>query len=514
MRATRGYWSTVAIAGTFTLLGVAATNPVLLAGGVTLGVWLLANQVAFLRTLRTLAASDLSVGTLRERVAVGEPVLIRLQAHLDEALPFGVSVDPTIPPSAECSEPSPTVSLEAGDRSVDTTFEVTSPLVGDLMLGPPRVAIRAAGGLFDTTIWTSTAAEVTVRPRAPRNLHVGEGGSPLTSRYGEHRSDTTGSGLEPYEVREYAPGDELSRIDWKATARLNHPHIREFELTTTHETVLVVDHRATMGVGLNDESKLDYLRGIAHSFINAATSFGDPLGLYTVGDEGTTTTRKPTAGIESYDPIRGLIENIEPTESNVRKGSDDVSPSRARNRASRLDDGSALGATLRPYFETTTTYVRRLRERPLFRTMQLAHSRLGGGAWTVLLTDDTNPTEVREAIKLARRNGGQVLVFLAPSVLYEPGGLDDLNQAYDRYLTFEEFRASLARMDRVSAFEVAPGDRLDAVIDRHGAPTRRERSRDVARASRRYQEYGENPRQGLAYGDDPMRSSEGGHTDE
>lgn len=515
MRATRRYWVTAAIASTLALLGVAVANPILLAGGITLGVWLLASQVAFLRALRTLASGDLSIETLRDRVAVGEPVVVHLRATLDDALPFGVRVDPNLPGSLDTDDPSSTVSLEPGDRSGDATVEVTSPLVGDLTLGPPSVDVRNAGGFFDTTLRGSTPVEMTVRPRAPRNLHVGEGGSPLTSRYGEHRSDTTGSGLEPYEVREYAPGDELARIDWKATARLNHPHIREFELTTTHETVLVIDHRAVMGAGPAGESKLDYLRGIAHSFINAAASFGDPLGVYTVGDEGATTTRRPAAGIESYDPIRGVVEDVDPTEATRDGPQDDpVSPSHARNRAARLDDESALATTLRPYFETTTTYVRRLRDRPLFRTTQLAHSRLGSGTWTILLTDDTNPTEVREAVKLARRNDGQVLVFLAPSVLYERGGLDDLDRAYDRYRAFEEFRSSLAEMERVSAFEVAPGDRLDAVIDRHGVASRPERNRDVARASRRYQEYGEDPRQGLAYAEDPARSNEEERTDE
>lgn len=515
MRATRRYWVTATIASTVTFLGVVAADPVLLVGGVVLGVWLLVGQVAFLRALRRLASADLSVGALRDRVAVGEPVLVRLRARLDDPLPFGARIAPNLPASVDHDAPSPTVSLGAGDRSGDATVEMTSQLVGNLTLGPPSVDIRNAGGLFGTTTRGSTAVEVTVRPRAPRNLHVGEGGSPLTSRYGEHKSDTTGSGLEPYEVREYEPGDELARIDWKATARLNHPHIREFELTTTHETVIVIDHRATMGVGLEGERKLDYLRGVAHSFVNAAASYGDPLGFYAVGDGGTTATRKPAAGIESYDPIRGLIADVEPTEpSGESEGSAAVSPSRARIRASRLDDGSALGATLRPYFGTTTAYVRRLRERPLFRTMQLVHSRLGGGTWTVLFTDDSNPTEVSEAVKLARRNDGQVLVFLTPSVLYESGGLADLDGAYDRYRAFEEFRKSLAEMDRVSAFEIAPGDRLDAVIDRHGVSPHRDRDRDVARASRRYQEYGEDPRQGLAYAGEPMGSNEEDGPDE
>jgi len=85
----------------------------------------------------------------------------------------------------------------------------------------------------------------------------------------------------------------------------------------------------------------------------------------------------------------------------------------------------------------------------------------------VILTDDERETEVREAVKLARRIGtgdGGVLVFLAPTSLYEPGSLADLDAAYDRYADFERFRRSLAAIDGVSAYEVGPADRLDAVL--------------------------------------------------
>jgi len=50
-------------------------------------------------------------------------------------------------------------------------------------------------------------------------------------------------------------------------------------------------------------------------------------------------------------------------------------------------------------------------------------------------------------------------------VLYEPGGLADLERAYDRYLAFEEFRRELAKLDGVTALEVGPADRLSAVLE-------------------------------------------------
>ena len=56
------------------------------------------------------------------------------------------------------------------------------------------------------------------------------------------------------------------------------------------------------------------------------------------------------------------------------------------------------------------------------------------------------------------------MVFITPQWLFEPTTLTDLDDAYDRYLAFEELRRELDGAPRVTAFEVAPGDRLDAVL--------------------------------------------------
>ncbi len=66
---------------------------------------------------------------------------------------------------------------------------------------------------------------------------------------------------------------------------------------------------------------------------------------------------------------------------------------------------------------------------------------------------------------MARANDAAVTVFLAPTILYEPGGLADVERASDRYREFEALRRDLARLDRVRAFEVGPGDRLATVLE-------------------------------------------------
>lgn len=45
---------------------------------------------------------------------------------------------------------------------------------------------------------------------------------------GLHHSMFRGQGIEFSEIREYVPGDDIRSIDWKVTARYNHPFIKEY----------------------------------------------------------------------------------------------------------------------------------------------------------------------------------------------------------------------------------------------------------------------------------------------
>jgi len=87
-----------------------------------------------------------------------------------------------------------------------------------------------------------------------------------------------------------------------------------------------------------------------------------------------------------------------------------------------------------------------------------------GTARTIIITDDEHRAELRETVKLARRGGGRVAVFLTPSALYEDRRVGALEAAYERYVEFEQFRQELASVPSVSAFEVGPADRLQQVL--------------------------------------------------
>ena len=484
MEPTRRCW-TVAGLGLFLAgFAVVLVRPLLLVGVVGLGGNLLARQYRFLRAVQTVEDRlhvEQSVG--RERVATERSLRVDLEATVagEGPLPVSATVE-AAPPVGATGDRAETraVRLPPKMDRAHTAFEVSFPVAGLQTFEAPRVSLESPGGLFRTTFETGTRPTVTVEAPRPGPIHVGEGGEPISAGMGEHTGGDIGPGFEPAEIREYQPGDPARHIDWKATARLDHPHVQEFEAETGQVLTLLVDHRQKMAIGPAGETKLDYARELALGFVASAQDLNDPLGLYAVGNEGFTARYPPHGSRAHYGRLRSVLRELEPTPSTTpesdqpRFPSFEHGPDDARRVASALaDDDTAFGRTIRPYVAAQERYVERLGEDPLFETARAHLPEAHEGRWTVLLTDDTDRAGVRQAVEAVRRRNAHALVFLLPTVLFEPGGLSDLEAAYDRYSEFEEYRTTLASLPRVSAFEVGPRDRIDALF----AARRRRRAR-------------------------------------
>src|SRR5262249_54557390 len=75
---------------------------------------------------------------------------------------------------------------------------------------------------------------------------------------GLHRSRHHGASVEFAEHKEYAPGDEIKHIDWKAYGKFDRYYIKRFEEETELKAYLVLDSSASMGYAGAGPSKLDY----------------------------------------------------------------------------------------------------------------------------------------------------------------------------------------------------------------------------------------------------------------
>ena len=80
---------------------------------------------------------------------------------------------------------------------------------------------------------------------------------------GLHHNPHAGASIEFAEHKEYAPGDDMRHIDWKAFGRVDRYYIKRFEDETELRTFLLVDASASMGYGRKgrDEAGLRELPG-------------------------------------------------------------------------------------------------------------------------------------------------------------------------------------------------------------------------------------------------------------
>lgn len=68
---------------------------------------------------------------------------------------------------------------------------------------------------------------------------------------GEYRSAFRGHGLSFDSVREYIPGDEVRRIDWNVSARMNHLFIKEYIEERELSVVFMVDLSGSTDFGIS-----------------------------------------------------------------------------------------------------------------------------------------------------------------------------------------------------------------------------------------------------------------------
>src|SRR5437016_11092042 len=98
---------------------------------------------------------------------------------------------------------------------------------------------------------------------------------------GVHRSRAKGFSVEFEEHREYSPGDEIRRIDWKALGKFDRYFIKEYEDETNLRAYLLLDTSGSMDYASNGVTKFDYGCTLAASLAYLILKQQDAAGLVT-----------------------------------------------------------------------------------------------------------------------------------------------------------------------------------------------------------------------------------------
>ncbi len=130
---------------------------------------------------------------------------------------------------------------------------------------------------------------------------------------GRHKSPFRGSSVEFSDYKEYVPGDDPKRIDWRSYGRSRRLYVRQFEAETDMVIYLLVDISASMDyAGEDRQSKYVVAAKVAAALAYLMISQGDKAALGLFAE--TLKSFQPPGGTRVHlHNLVAMLEAVAPT---------------------------------------------------------------------------------------------------------------------------------------------------------------------------------------------------------
>ncbi len=185
-----------------------------------------------------------------ERAFVGSEVEVRLRIRNDGAALGLLELVDTLPPEfGVVRGTNHTLVTLAPGETVDLFYVVKAKVKGDYVLGPLRARALDPLGLAVDDVTAASASAIIVAPAMEDLARVQLGPRRTRPWFGHVASRRIGVGTEFWGMREYVPGDDVRRINWKASARFDRLYSNEFEGERSGDVVIILDARRESAVG-------------------------------------------------------------------------------------------------------------------------------------------------------------------------------------------------------------------------------------------------------------------------
>lgn len=121
---------------------------------------------------------------------------------------------------------------------------------------------------------------------------------------GERRSNKRGTSIEFADYRNYAPGDDLRRLDWNVYARLERPYVKLYEDEEDLAVHVILDASASMDYP-TDESEPTH-----HKFLFARRLFAGLAYIALINNDRVMLTVLHSGEMEHFGPSRGRSQTV------------------------------------------------------------------------------------------------------------------------------------------------------------------------------------------------------------
>lgn len=116
---------------------------------------------------------------------------------------------------------------------------------------------------------------------------------------GDYRTLFRGFGLDLADLREYHPQDDVRHIDWNVTARLQVPHVREFQEDRQVDAWFLLDLSGSIDFGSSGGRKRTLSAEFTGVIAQLLTRYGNRVGAFVyggAGGDGERTSVLPARG--------------------------------------------------------------------------------------------------------------------------------------------------------------------------------------------------------------------------
>ncbi|HUK51158.1 MAG TPA: DUF58 domain-containing protein, partial [Terriglobales bacterium] len=168
-------------------------------------------------------------------------------------------------------------------ESVNLRYRVAGPKRGTYDLGPTSIRFINNLGLRETTVELRNLDTLTVLPRIEELGTLDLKARRLGPWPGLILSRRIGLGTEFFELSAYSPGDDLRRVNWKASAKLGQLVTNEFEGEQVTDVLVALDCSQDVASRLFDFDVMEFEITLAASLCAQLIFQGNRVGLSAYG---------------------------------------------------------------------------------------------------------------------------------------------------------------------------------------------------------------------------------------
>jgi uncharacterized protein (DUF58 family) len=238
---------------------------------------------------------------LRPRFYLGRNEVVVLRLRHAAAATLHLDLLPRLPECLAGDESARRLALPAG-QVAELPLTVTPVALGEFRWPPLPARLLGVFGLA----WWSCELAFAAAGRVQPDLRVHRQVERPGWRSGLRARRETGTGSDLQQLRDYRPGDPLSRIAWRSSARHGRLLAREFSDEQQLDLLLVVDAGLRTRARAGRLDRLGAAINAAAGFAESAIARDDRVGLLVYADRPQAVAR-PARGAAALLRVRALL---------------------------------------------------------------------------------------------------------------------------------------------------------------------------------------------------------------